>query len=303
MRIVHLTKQPGRGSWLTEQLSKLGGVLFPEPEAHELVSIARKEEPSCIIIDGLSGFQKDDLVESLRTLSQYPETRWVPTLLFLKPEDPNESAIDLLNSGATQVIRSQDPESLLIAQLSSFLRACQKLLNLRSSRMTDEQTGVYHRSFLEDQLEVLCRKQRRDGTEFCLLFLELQGDEQGAGRSTSRIAATVRGADLFGRWEGDIFAILLPASQPEHALELASRCQLLLEKEGMTARAALVCSASVPLESDGLVEAALNTLDQAWQEEKAFLWWWDGKSNTASPLTETERGQGLGPPSSERTRP
>ena len=86
----------------------------------------------------------------------------------------------------------------------------------------------------------------------------------------------MRGADLFGRWESELFAVLLPSGTPTQAHLLAGRCQSLLKNHALKSRAALVSSSSAPVEAEGLIEAALNTLDQAWQGE-GFLWMWDGQ--------------------------
>lgn len=226
------------------------------------------------------GQDPEALEDQVEQLASHPDTRWTPIVLLADSSGDKKLYASLLDRGANSIINCQGEEPLLQAQFRALHRSTLRLASLRSTRLTDEKTGFYHRNFLLDQLQVLCRKKRRDGIPFCILFVEIRGEENEVHKAALSLSNTVRGADLFGRWESELFAVLLPSSQPTQALLLAKRCQHLMVEGDVSSKAALVSSDSGAVEAEALVETALNTLDEAWSGEP-FLWIWDGQAQEA----------------------
>ena len=261
-------------------ISATGTILFREQEPDNLLAAARREKPMLILL--APGPEPKTLVKTVEALATHPDTRWTPLVLLCDVAESKQELSSLLERGADAIIDCQNQEKLLQAEFRALHRGALRLATIRSTRLTDEKTGFYHQSFLLDQLQVLCRKKRRDGISFCILFLELKGDETEIHKAALSVSNTVRGADLFGRWESELFAVLLPSSQPTQAHLLAKRCLNLLSGQAVKSKAALVSSDSGPVEADRLIEAALNTLDQAWRGD-GFLWTWDGDRLDAQP--------------------
>lgn len=257
-------------------------MLFRESEAANLLSAARREQPFLIVL--ATGGRQEAVLSSVSALASHPDTRWTPVLLLAEDGADASFLKDLLEAGAGALIRIDQDTELLHARLSALERSVLQVANLRSARFTDEQTGFYHQSFLEDQLRVFCRKQLRDGVAFCLMFLELRGADDDVHKAALQLAATVRGADLFGRWENNLFAVLLPASGEEQARLLASRFERILQDQATRARAALVVSSQCTVEPEALVESATNTLDPAWNSTGPFLWQWSEREGTGLPV-------------------
>lgn len=260
-------------SQVSALVSSTGGIVFRAQEAETLLASARKEQPMLILLG--PGESPERLEVQVEELASHPDTRWTPIVLLADNKEGQERYGSLLDRGAASIIDCSSEKHLLEAQFRALHRSSLRLATLRSTRLTDEKTGFYHQGFLLDQLQVLCRKKRRDGISFCLLFLELRGEENEVHKAALGLSNTVRGADLFGRWEGELYAVLLPSSQARQAHLLATRCRRILDSEGVSAKAALVSSDSEAVEAEALVEAALNTLDEAWTGE-SFLWVWDG---------------------------
>jgi len=98
------------------------------------------------------------------------------------------------------------------------------LAALKESANRDGLTGIYNRRHLEERLSQEFARYKRYGGEFSLLMFDLDhfkriNDQHGhlAGdavlRTTvSRVSAMVRTADIFGRYGGEEFALVLPAT-------------------------------------------------------------------------------------------
>lgn len=107
---------------------------------------------------------------------------------------------------------------------------------------TDPLTGAKNRrAFLQFFEQELTRSQRY-GYKFALMMLDIDnfkhindtyGHDTGDKVLKLLVAeslGTLRGADLFGRWGGEEFIILLPDTEPEHALLVAERLRSNLTK-------------------------------------------------------------------------
>ena len=256
-------------------------MLYREPEGANLLAAARREQPFLIVLAAAG--RNEAVLNSVGALASHPDTRWTPVLLLAEAGTDRGFLRDLLEAGAAALITLDQDTDLLHARLGALERSVLQVASLRSARFTDEQTGFYHKTFLEDQLKVFCRKQRRDGVAFCLMMIELRGPDEDVHRAALGLAATVRGADLFGRWENDVFAVLLPASGEEQARLLGSRFGNILDGQPVQARAGLVVSSQCTVEPEALIESANNTLDSAWQESSPFLWLWSERDGVGVP--------------------
>lgn len=280
MKVLLWTHNHALDTRASRLVSASGGIIFRAKDPGEVALLARREQPLCVMLG--PGQEPELLEKQIEELASHPDTRWTPIVLLSDGNDDCPAYGSLLDRGAGTIIECSSDSPLLEAQFRALHRNALRLATLRSSRLTDEKTGFYHQTFLLDQLQVLCRKNRRDGISFCLLFLELKGREDDVHKAALGLSNTVRGADLFGRWESELFAVLLPSSQPTQARLLAKRCKAILEDHKLSARAALVSSDSAAVEAEALVEASLNCLDEAWNGE-AFLWIWDGSAKSARP--------------------
>lgn len=264
-------------------VSATGGITFREKQISNLLNSARNEQPMLILLG--PGNRAKELERCVEELASHPDTRWTPIVLLCDQEGSHSHYAALLDRGATSIIDCRGKQKLLQAQFRALHRSALRLASSRSTRLTDEKTGFYHQSFLLDQLHVLCKKKRRDGISFCVLFLEIRGLETEVHKAALEISNTVRGADLFGRWEENLFAVLLPNSQPNQAHLLVQRCMKILSGAQVAARAALVFSDSGVVEAEAIVEASLNALDEAWSAD-SFLWTWENNAARPEPLEE-----------------
>lgn len=280
MKVLLWTEDPSLDTRVSSLVSQTGGIIFRAKSVDDLMESARREQPLLIFFS--PGDNPEEVKTQLEGLSNHPDTRWTPIVMLTQGLDDQDRLPSFLDRGAGYVVDCTVSEKLLQAQFRALQRSALRLATLRNTRLTDEKTGFYHQSFLLDQLQVLCRKKRRDGVSFCLLFLELRGAENDVHKAALALSNTVRGADLFGRWEAELFAVLLPGSRPAQALLLGKRCSAILKDLKVDSKAALVSSDSGAVEAEALVENALITLDEAWNGD-TFLWTWDGAAQKVIP--------------------
>lgn len=99
----------------------------------------------------------------------------------------------------------------------------------------DGLTGAYRRGHIEAELQRLVRSVQRKPSEFSVMLMDIDwfkavndlrghavGDEV-LRRISALVQKTLRGSDLFGRWGGEEFIVLMPETGIAEAVEAAER--------------------------------------------------------------------------------
>lgn len=154
-------------------------------------------------------------------------------------------------------VRARLTQRLLLDQLNQTIRQELlmhetlriKSLELESSNrklgelaIRDGLTGAFRRGHIENELRRLVKGLRRRPGDLSVQMLDLDffkrvNDTHGhaAGdevlrRVAAAVQDTVRGSDLFGRWGGEEFIVLLPDTTLAQALEAAERIRLAVHR-------------------------------------------------------------------------
>ena len=126
-------------------------------------------------------------------------------------------------------VLARNTEQLAVARTRA------ELMELQVS--TDPLTGVANRRRLDDELVRLVSQARRYGQPLAAVLLDLDrfkdvndthGHEVGDQvlvETVDRVQATIRDADLLGRWGGEEFLLLAPHTDHQAACSLAERCR------------------------------------------------------------------------------
>ena len=114
---------------------------------------------------------------------------------------------------------------------------------LKELSITDALTGLYNRRYFVEKLKDEIDRSRRYGDEFTIIMLDLdhfksindtfghsKGDEVLVG-TASAIKARLRCTDVFARWGGEEFIILLPSTALEGAITLAEELREILAQQ------------------------------------------------------------------------
>jgi diguanylate cyclase (GGDEF)-like protein len=131
--------------------------------------------------------------------------------------------------------RSTDDSRPGLGDLFGVLTYRQRYEALRAQASRDPLTGVHNRGFFDEVLEVQLAAARRSGAPVAVLLADVDhfkrvNDNYGhvEGDRTLRViaqalAAEARASDVVARYGGEEFALILPATSPEAAVQLATR--------------------------------------------------------------------------------
>ncbi len=156
---------------------------------------------------------------------------------------------------------------------------------LRRMSETDELTGAYNRRKMLEELEVKFREFRRYGDATALLMLDIDhfkrvNDRHGhiAGdavlRSTVQLCMEqLRDVDVFARFGGEEFVVLLPHTERKEAAETAERLRQrvadhTIEQEDKRINITISIGVSVLEQSDQGFESIIKRADDALYEAK-----------------------------------
>lgn len=124
---------------------------------------------------------------------------------------------------------------VLASRLEALAAARVRADLLAAQATTDPLTGLPNRRHLDDELERQVARARRNPQPLAVMIIDIDhfkdvndrfghevGDRVLRGFA-ARLTATVRGADVVGRWGGEEFLLVAPHTDLEGALELAER--------------------------------------------------------------------------------
>jgi len=116
---------------------------------------------------------------------------------------------------------------------------------LAKQATTDPLTGIANRRLLDDELERMIAQTHRYGLRLSVVLMDLEhfkdvNDKHGHDtgdrvlvETVERVKASVRDADLLGRWGGEEFLLLAPHTDHEAACALAERCRAAIGRTPM----------------------------------------------------------------------
>jgi diguanylate cyclase (GGDEF)-like protein/PAS domain S-box-containing protein len=244
-RILVAAPRSAASEELRRQLAFAGHDVVVVNTAEDARVGVRKRRPALVIADvGGTGLDGDQL---LGLIKGDPLTAHVPVLLLTEPLTGGDAARALV-AGAFDVVRKPIDQVELVARVDAALRASSRTSDLvhlsrsldRVSR-TDALTGLLNRRGIDDQVDRLEGLAQRRGDTVCALAIDLDrfksiNDRFGhlAGDRALRAVAAVineelRTDDVAGRWGGEEFVVLLPASDLDGAAAAAERMRAAVE--------------------------------------------------------------------------
>lgn len=143
------------------------------------------------------------------------------------------------------------------------LEEVNKALNEKATQyemmsVTDRLTGIYNRGKFEVELSnEIQRVKRYDSESFSLIFFDIDNfkkinDTYGHPvgdmvliKIVSLLHDTLRTTDVFARWGGEEFVIIMPHTALSNAVEAAEKLRQIIEKEDMKEVGCVTCSFGV----------------------------------------------------------
>ncbi|MCP4114151.1 MAG: diguanylate cyclase [Desulfobacteraceae bacterium] len=155
------------------------------------------------------------------------------TFIPIQESESKETLICITIQDMTEVVEFQNK----IMEMNAINNSLVQITN------HDELTAIFNRSYVEKQIKLEFEKAKRHGTIFSILFLDLDkfkrvNDTYGhlAGdeilrKVSENIKNHLRGTDIFGRYGGEEFFMLLPDTGKAAAATLANRIRKAVEQQ------------------------------------------------------------------------
>jgi two-component system chemotaxis response regulator CheY len=166
-------------------------------------------------------------------------------VMLLTSRDETRDIEDGLNAGADDYIKKPFYPKELLARVAVGERILRLEQRLKEQILIDDLTGLMNRRAIYQAGKQEIARARRDASSLSVLFLDLDkfkniNDTYGhlAGDEALKLSArllqeNIREYDLVGRWAGDEFVALLPATNKDQAAELGGRVLRAFNREAM----------------------------------------------------------------------
>ncbi|MYL54051.1 diguanylate cyclase [Pontibacillus yanchengensis] len=223
-------------SFLKDHLEEHYTVLVAA-SVQKAVSIFYNQKPDYVIVDIYLG--EESGFELLQQIVQKARKNLIPTML-ISADHSTDTRAKAYQSGAFDFLQKpiQPPE--LMAIIANRLRY--KSI-FTQQILIDELTGAYNRRFLQDELERQCSDFNRTRSAFSVAMIDIDrfksvndtyghdtGDVILQGLS-STIMRDKRNSDLFIRYGGEEFTIIMPDTNSEEAEVLLERLRSSFESQ------------------------------------------------------------------------
>ena len=146
--------------------------------------------------------------------------------------------------------------------------------------ITDELTGAYNYRYLKDRLAEELKKAREGKSKLSLLMLDLDNfkeinDSRGHSEGDEvlrslgqKLRTGLRKDDVFTRYGGDEFMVILPETDKQEAIKIAHRLKRIVEENRLRTSIGV---ATYPDDSQHLIEAADKALYRAKEKGKDLV--------------------------------
>lgn len=155
------------------------------------------------------------------------------TSLDMGPFASDTEYLSLVHLQASMILAT-----IIVFVLSTLIAERNNLIEkLERQARIDCLTGVYNRSYMEQQIDIAIYKTKRYSTPFSILMFDIDNFKQindNFGHHvgdevliavTKTVEQTLRESDLLARWGGEEFIALLSRTNAEGAYALAERCR------------------------------------------------------------------------------
>lgn len=229
--ILIVDDDPAIVQLLGEMLRPLGELRFAL-SGEQALAMTAAYTPDLILLDinmpGLSG------LDVCRRLTANPNLIDVP-IIFVTGQNDLSSEVEALEAGAVDFIAKPLAIPIVLARVRTHLRLHQLTQALKQTARTDALTGLPNRRALDEELAAEWRRACRRAEPLSLLLLDVDhfkafNDSHGhsAGDDCLRIVGQTiaaflkRPSDFAGRYGGEEFAVILPATDEAGARQVAN---------------------------------------------------------------------------------
>jgi len=208
-------------------------------------------------------------------------------VVFLTARSTTEDVVEGLRLGAHDYLRKPFEPAELLARVSAALRVkrLQDELRIRNTELhtvsrTDDLTGLPNRRHLQEHLVMAGSAAKRHGQPVAVLMVDVDhfksvndrlghaGGDRVLRRVAVSLASACRAEDTAGRWGGEEFLVVAPATDGDSAEVLGERIRAAVSAEAIADEVAVTVSVGVATGTDD-IESIVRDADTALYEAKA----------------------------------
>ncbi|HEY8608099.1 MAG TPA: diguanylate cyclase [Noviherbaspirillum sp.] len=240
-RVLVVCSSAGQAAYYDGVVAVAGMDTIRSRRPGDILRLLDQFRPDAVLIDVDNGeCSAGDLTALVRQDSAFVD---IPVIM-LSSEDSPEARQNAIRSGADEYVTKPVPAAELIVLLSSRM---ERYRTLRGLIMRDRLTGLYNHVAFKEQLEREIARARREDRPLAFAMVDLDhfkkiNDLYGhpAGdqviRSIARLMRSrLRHGDVVGRYGGEEFAVILPATTAGAAAEVLN--EIRAEFQGISHRA------------------------------------------------------------------
>ena len=250
--------------------------IFIAKNGQEAIEIAKAVLPDLILLDII--MPEMDGYEVFSAFKLFETTRDIP-VIFITGLGSNEDEEKGLASGAVDYITKPFSADVIRFRVQNQIRIINQIRTVEGLSMTDQLTGIPNRRSFDQQLNKEWRRAIREKSSIGILMMDVDrfktyndthGHQQG-DVALQTVAMTLakslrRPADFAARWGGEEFAVLLPVTDIEGALNIAELIRKNIESTIITCAdgahanvtASIGVNVQVPAQNDSMEEFIYN---------------------------------------------
>jgi len=201
-------------------------------DGKEAIEAFKRESPDLVILDvsmpRFSGFKVLDKIK------KYMKERYIP-ILFLTVSGKTDHKLTALRSGACDYLTKPISPEELLARIGNFLEIKREHDQLKKAALHDWMTGAINKKHFIKMAKDEMVKAVRNKTPLSIIFMDIdhfKAVNDTLGHMTgdyiiiefaSRVKKNIRNIDLFSRFGGDEFMVMLPHKALKEAGIVAKR--------------------------------------------------------------------------------
>jgi len=233
------------------------------------IEVAKEKHPDIILLD--IQMPEMDGFEVCKILKADKETENIP-IIFMTARTDVESIKEAFEVGAADYITKPIKQFEIIARVKTQLKLTESIKELKETAYTDGLTKLYNHKKIFESLDLEIKREKRYKNNLSVMIVDIDffktvndtyGHHMGdivLEKLSEIIKATIRDADIAGRYGGEEFLIIFPEISEDEAFRAGERLRKNIEAVEFENRIKITISGGV---AEYIGKTALELIEKA----------------------------------------